>query len=197
MGGFWSWGWNRIAFNLWRNSRSSSISRNYRRIDIALDPFPYAGGTTTCDALWMGVPTVTLRGRTAVGRGGVSILWNVGLVDWIAGNPAQYVSIAMEKAKNLPRLAELRAGLREQMERSPLMDAKTIYRGYGSGISRDVEDVVFGAGMIEVDRFCELREVKTTADAASLGILEQFHEELLGAGGPGLFPRYIACERVR
>jgi protein O-GlcNAc transferase len=96
----------------------------YRRIDIALDPFPYAGGTTTCDALWMGVPTVTLRGRTAVGRGGVSILSNVGLGDWIAQNPAQYVSIAKEMAKNLPKLAELRAGLRSQMEKSPLMDGE-------------------------------------------------------------------------
>jgi len=96
----------------------------YNRIDIALDPFPYAGGTTTCDALWMGVPTVTLRGRTAVGRGGVSILSNVGLPDWIAETPRQYVSIAAGMAGDLPKLAELRAGLRKRMEQSPLMNAK-------------------------------------------------------------------------
>ncbi|MGA2441309.1 MAG: tetratricopeptide repeat protein [Tepidisphaeraceae bacterium] len=96
----------------------------YNRIDIALDPFPYAGGTTTCDAMWMGVPTVTLRGRTAVGRGGVSILSNVGLPDWIAENPRQYVSIAAEMARDLRKLAELRAGLRKRMEQSPLMNAK-------------------------------------------------------------------------
>lgn len=96
----------------------------YHRIDIALDPFPYAGGTTTCDALWMGVPTVTLRGKTTVGRGGVSILSNVGLTDWIAQDSKQYVSIAREMAGDLPRLAELRNGLRARMERSPLMDAR-------------------------------------------------------------------------
>jgi protein O-GlcNAc transferase len=96
----------------------------YHRIDIALDPFPYAGGTTTCDALWMGVPTVTLRGRTAVGRGGVSILSNVGLEEWIAEDPAQYVSVAREMAADLPKLAALRADLRNRMINSPLMNAK-------------------------------------------------------------------------
>jgi protein O-GlcNAc transferase len=107
----------------------------YHQIDIALDPFPYAGGTTTCDALWMGVPTVTLRGRTAVGRGGVSILSNVGLTEWIAENPQEYVSIAKQMASDLPKLADLRSGLRAQMQRSPLMDARqfaadieTVYR---------------------------------------------------------------------
>ena len=98
--------------------------QEYHRIDIALDPFPYAGGTTTCDALWMGVPTVTLRGRTAVGRGGVSILSNVGLDNWIAENPAQYVSIVMKMAGDLPKLAELRANLRERMRQSPLMNGR-------------------------------------------------------------------------
>jgi predicted O-linked N-acetylglucosamine transferase (SPINDLY family) len=92
-------------------------------IDVALDPFPCGGGTSTCDALWMGVPTVTLRGRTAVGRGSVSIHSNVGLADWIADTPEQYVSIAAKMAGDLGRLAELRAGLRKRMEQSPLMDA--------------------------------------------------------------------------
>ena len=95
----------------------------YQRIDIALDPFPHAGGTTTFDALWMGVPVVTLHGRTSVGRGGVSILSNLGLSEWIAENPGQYVSIAREMAGDLAKLAELRAGLRARMERSPMMDA--------------------------------------------------------------------------
>ena len=63
----------------WRNTL-----RTYQRIDVALDPFPYGGGTTTCDALWMGVPVVSLAGQTAVGRGGLSILSNVGLPELVA-----------------------------------------------------------------------------------------------------------------
>jgi protein O-GlcNAc transferase len=95
----------------------------FNRIDLALDPFPCSGGTSTCDALWMGVPTVTLRGRTAVGRGSVSILSNLGLTDWIAETPEQYVSIAVNMAVNLQGLAELRTGLRKRMEQSPVMNA--------------------------------------------------------------------------
>jgi protein O-GlcNAc transferase len=95
----------------------------YGRIDIALDPFPYAGGTTTCDALWMGVPVITLAGATAVGRSGVSLLSNAGLPDLITQSPQDYVSKATELAGDLPALATMRAGLRERIRRSPLMDA--------------------------------------------------------------------------
>ncbi len=102
--------------------------KEYQQIDIGLDPFPCNGGTTTCDALWMGVPVVTLRGRTAVGRAGVSILSNVGLTDWIADNPEQYVSIAQQMAGDLPRLGELRSTLRRRMRQSPLMDAPQFAR---------------------------------------------------------------------
>jgi predicted O-linked N-acetylglucosamine transferase (SPINDLY family) len=96
--------------------------KRYLEIDIALDPFPYPGGTTTCDALWMGVPVVSLSGRTAVSRGGVSILSNIGLQELIAKDRDQYISIAADLASNIPRLAQLRSTLREQMRRSPLMD---------------------------------------------------------------------------
>ncbi len=99
--------------------------QGYHRVDIALDPFPYGGGTTTCDAAWMGVPTVTLRGRTGVGRGGVSILSNLGLPDWIAGDIEEYKSIATRMAGDLARLNELRRNLRQRMRNSPLMDAKS------------------------------------------------------------------------
>ena len=100
----------------------------YHRIDVALDPFPYGGGTTTCDALWMGVPVVSLAGQTAVGRGGLSILSNVGLADLVAYDSEQYVRIAVELASDLPRLSELRATLRERMQGSPLMDAPRFAR---------------------------------------------------------------------
>jgi predicted O-linked N-acetylglucosamine transferase (SPINDLY family) len=102
--------------------------RTYGRIDIALDPFPWGGGITTCDALWMGVPVVSLVGRTAVGRGGASILSNVGLPELIARTPQQYVQTATDLATDLPRLVELRRTLRGRMKASPLMDAPRFAR---------------------------------------------------------------------
>jgi predicted O-linked N-acetylglucosamine transferase (SPINDLY family) len=96
----------------------------YRRIDIALDPFPYAGGMTTCHALWMGVPVITLAGKTAIGRGGVSILSNLGLEDLIADSEQAYIRIAAAQANDGSRLAYVRTTIREQMKHSPLMDAR-------------------------------------------------------------------------
>lgn len=100
----------------------------YHRIDIALDPFPYPGGTTSCDALWMGVPIVTLPGITAISRGGLSILSNLQLPQLLAASPDEYVRIATELAADLPRLAELRTTLRDRMRPSPLMDARAFAR---------------------------------------------------------------------
>jgi predicted O-linked N-acetylglucosamine transferase (SPINDLY family) len=95
----------------------------YHRIDVGLDSFPYNGHTTSLDSFWMGVPVVTLVGRTVVGRAGLSQLTNLGLPELIAQTPEQYVHIAAELAGELPRLAELRRTLRARMEASPLMDA--------------------------------------------------------------------------
>jgi len=100
----------------------------YHRIDIALDPFPYTGGTTTCDALWMGVPVVSLAGKTAVSRGGLSILSNIGHADWVAQTIDDYLQIVTNLAGDLKRLAAIRASLRDQMRRSPLMDAGSFAR---------------------------------------------------------------------
>jgi len=100
----------------------------YRQIDIGLDPFPYPGGTTTCDALWMGVPVISLAGKTAVSRGGFSILSNVGLPELVARSPAEYLRICAGLAADLPRLAALRAGLRDRLLHSPLMDAPRFAR---------------------------------------------------------------------
>lgn len=97
--------------------------RIFDDIDICLDPLPYNGITTTCDALWMGVPVVTLAGRTASGRAGVSILSTVGLPELIARSEDQFVKIAAELANDRARLADLRATLRERATQSPLMDA--------------------------------------------------------------------------
>jgi len=100
----------------------------YRRIDVCLDTFPYNGHTTTLDALWMGVPVVSLRGSTPVSRAGFSMMSNLGLSDLVADTPAKFVQIAVELTQNTTRLAELRRTLRERMQRSPLMDAPRFAR---------------------------------------------------------------------
>ncbi|MGA2583995.1 MAG: tetratricopeptide repeat protein [Tepidisphaeraceae bacterium] len=100
----------------------------YHQIDIALDPFPCAGGTTTCDALWMGVPVVSLIGKTAIGRTGLSILSNIGLPELAAESKERYHQIAFELASDLNRLAALRSTLRQKIQQSPLGDAKSFAR---------------------------------------------------------------------
>ena len=100
----------------------------YQRIDIALDPFPYPGGTTSLDALWMGVPVVTLAGQSAISRSGVSILSNLGMPEWIALNVGQYVEIAIRLAGDLAALQAIRESLREKLRSSPLMNAPQFAR---------------------------------------------------------------------
>ncbi|HEV3261329.1 MAG TPA: tetratricopeptide repeat protein [Gemmataceae bacterium] len=95
----------------------------YQAVDLCLDPFPYNGVTTTCDALWMGIPVVSLAGRRSVSRQGVRFLRSVGLQELIAETPEAYVRIAAGLAGDLPQLTALRRGLRERMSRSPLMDS--------------------------------------------------------------------------
>jgi protein O-GlcNAc transferase len=97
--------------------------RSYHDIDFGLDTFPYNGHTTSLDALWMGVPTVTRVGKTSVGRGGLSQLFHLDLCELAAESDAAFVDNALALAKNIPRLAELRRGLRTRLERSALMDA--------------------------------------------------------------------------
>jgi protein O-GlcNAc transferase len=96
----------------------------YHELDIHLDPFPYAGGTTTCDALWMGVPTVTLLGDRFCTRHSASHLRNAGLGGLVANDANQYLRIALRLAYNLDRLSEMRAGMREKITKSPLLDAE-------------------------------------------------------------------------
>jgi predicted O-linked N-acetylglucosamine transferase (SPINDLY family) len=102
----------------------SDYLRLYHEIDIGLDSFPYNGQTTTLDAVWMGVPVVTIIGQaTSVARAGASVLRNLGTPELIAESPDQFVSIAVNLADDSRRLAELRISLRQRLEKSPLMDA--------------------------------------------------------------------------
>jgi predicted O-linked N-acetylglucosamine transferase (SPINDLY family) len=96
--------------------------RWYNAVDIALDTTPYSGGTTTFDALWMGVPVVTAPGARPSSRSAASILTTIGLTDWIASTPEDYVQRAVQFAGERPLIAELRRSLRSRMRASPLMD---------------------------------------------------------------------------
>ena len=94
----------------------------YNEVDIGLDPFPFNGGTTTADALWMGVPVISMRGDRFVSRMGASILSAVGLGEYVVDNEDEYIAKATALAADLPRLAKLRSRLRTQLLNSPLCD---------------------------------------------------------------------------
>ena len=100
----------------------------YHRVDLALDPFPYGGGTSTLEALWMGVPVVTLAGSTVPSRLSASILTALEMPDWIAHDDGEYVQKAVDAARDLPRLAETRARLRQRMSKSILGDVERYAR---------------------------------------------------------------------
>jgi predicted O-linked N-acetylglucosamine transferase (SPINDLY family) len=108
----------------------------YGDIDLVLDPFPYSGGLTTCEALWMGVPTITLPGETFASRHSASHMSNAGLSDWLVPSLNAYIDMAVSRAGDLPALAALRAGLREQVRLSPLCDAPRFGRNLGNALRR-------------------------------------------------------------
>ena len=119
----------------------------YASVDVALDPFPYNGTTTTCEALWMGVPVLTLAGATHAARVGASLLTHVGLADLIAADPADLVARGVALTRDLPALAAMRAALRERLRASPLGDA--------TRFTTQLEDAYRFAWR----RYCEAREL--------------------------------------
>ena len=114
-----------------RQSRPEYL-KLYHQIDVGLDPLPYNGHTTSLDAFWMGVPVVTLVGKTPVGRAGWSQLCNLDLRELAAETPEQFVAIAVQLASDLPRLEDLRRTLRQRMQQSPLMNANRFARNMES-----------------------------------------------------------------
>ncbi len=97
----------------------------HNQVDIALDPFPQGGGITTMECMMMGIPIVTLRGSTFIGRTGASVLTALNLTDWIAETPEQYAEIARRKALDISSLAELRQQLRNRLISSAIGDVKS------------------------------------------------------------------------
>jgi len=102
--------------------------KGYGGIDLALDTFPYNGTTTTCEAMWMGVAVLTLRGAAHVGRVGASLVSNVGLGEMVAESVEDYVERAVKIAGDWERLAEMRGGMRERMRGSAVMDEVAFVR---------------------------------------------------------------------
>ena len=111
----------RVEF-LERTANTAEHLALYGRVDISLDTFPYHGTTTTCEALWMGVPVVTLMGDRHVARVSGSLLTAIGRAEWVAQTPDDYVRIATELAADRAKLATIRAGLRDEVRNSPLGD---------------------------------------------------------------------------
>jgi protein O-GlcNAc transferase len=132
----------------------------WRLIDVALDPYPYGGGTTTCDALWMGVPVVSLAGRTAVSRAGSTLLSNVGLERLVAHSEEQYVELAAGLIRAADGLAGMRRELRERIESSPVMD--------GGQFVRDVEAVFTAVWRAWCERHPSSRERQQSIQNASV-----------------------------
>jgi predicted O-linked N-acetylglucosamine transferase (SPINDLY family) len=103
----------------------------FAEVDVALDPFPYSGETTALHTLWMGVPLVTLEGRTVAERLASRVLRVAGLDDWVARSSDEYVRIAQRLASDPRALALTRRSLRQRLQASPLLDHR--------GVTRDLE----------------------------------------------------------
>ncbi len=104
-------------------SSHAHMMGEYNQVDVALDPFPFSGGATSCDALWMGVPVVTCPMETLASRQTLGILSSIGMTETVARDENHYVDLAVALAEDLSRLADLRRGLRTRMACSPLCDA--------------------------------------------------------------------------
>ncbi len=120
--------------SLYGSSPHAGLLATYGEVDIALDPFPYNGGTTTCEALWMGVPVVTLAGGQFVSRVGATILEHAGCAEWIARTPGQYMEKALALGSDPARLVRIRARLRQQTQRSTLGDTVRFTRSWESAL---------------------------------------------------------------
>jgi predicted O-linked N-acetylglucosamine transferase (SPINDLY family) len=112
----------------------------YRHVDVALDTYPYHGTTTTCDALWMGVPVVSLAGRTHVSRVGVSLLTRTGLADWVAHSEDEYVAIACALIRDTARLADFRKNARSRLQQGGVTDGPRVAKAFENALRSAYHD---------------------------------------------------------
>lgn len=127
---------DRIVFGVGDHSRAEQFAL-WNDIDIALDPIPFGGWTSSFEALWMGVPVLTLEGERFAGRVGYAVMNRLGLGEFVARTPAEFGTIATAVTQDLGELARLRLGLRERLRRSPLCDGK-VQAGYFETAYRDM-----------------------------------------------------------
>lgn len=113
---------DRIRFE--GSSMHGELLETYNNVDIALDPWPYSGGLTTIEALWMGVPVITKSGPTFAGRHSTTHLTNAGFPQWVTDSWEDYKKVAVELSSDIDKLAEIRAGLRDKLLNSPVCDAQ-------------------------------------------------------------------------
>ncbi|MDR3509089.1 MAG: tetratricopeptide repeat protein, partial [Caulobacteraceae bacterium] len=162
----------------------------YGAIDIALDPFPHNAGTTTIEALWLGVPVLSIRDRPSVGRFGASILSAVGLENWVADDVQAYVARGIAAASDIAALDALRGGLRARFLASPLSDAA----GLGLDLQSAIRDLwkTWCAGAPD-ERAAEAEKITIESDVARLqGRLPQ--AEALARRALALSPNHAGAE---
>jgi predicted O-linked N-acetylglucosamine transferase (SPINDLY family) len=116
---------SRVHF-LGRTPSFSEHLESYNQIDLALDSYPYNGTTTTCEALWMGVPTISLSGSQIQSRIGASLLTQVGLEHFSVTKPSEYIALALQLYKSPEKIARLRSQLRARVQASSLLDPRQI-----------------------------------------------------------------------
>jgi predicted O-linked N-acetylglucosamine transferase (SPINDLY family) len=134
----------RVRFDPWRPDKASHLEL-YREVDIGLDTFPYNGATTTCEALWMGVPVITLSGTTHVSRMGASILAGAEHPEWVAADAEQFVAIATALAAQPDEIVRFRQQARTQLPRTPLMDGQRFTQDFERQLLRAWDARVEGA----------------------------------------------------
>ena len=154
---------------------------SYDQIDIAFDPFPHNAGTTTIEALWKGVPVVTLAGRPSLGRFGDTIMNAVGLGEWVAADEDEYIHKALGFAGDLDALASLRARLRERLEHSSLMDGEGFALHLGRALRQAWQAFCDGAPNSDIEVMPAERGAAWVNAKLAIGTTYLKNRELLSA----------------
>ncbi|MBC7941693.1 MAG: hypothetical protein H7Z19_18395, partial [Chitinophagaceae bacterium] len=149
---------DRLRLQPWNASKSSHLE-TYNEVDVALDPFPYNGATTTCEALWMGVPVITRSGRTHTSRMGASILNCIGKTGWVCADDDAYIAAAVQLAEDKTGLAHWRAHARGWLAATPLFDEAGFTQCFESALLQAFDAV--GARTLQASKAPEPKPVST------------------------------------